>query len=155
MSTLTTQVIKNVQTNYQSARSLMIAKSDHTDIFNTAVPTSANKLYSVKATMSGTSDVYDLYGTLDDPLGDTVRFAEVHVLNISNTATDSAGTLTILGGATDIPILTSAAAYITVPWGSEFFWQNARGTAFTSAQANITLRGTAGQAAYEMIVIGS
>lgn len=140
----------NLSTNLSSARSLQTATGTYSVAINQTFD-SATTVYTSAASVSG-SLVIDLSGTLEDAIGDPMTMSVVDFVRIKNaTGRDSAQPLRALGGATDIPILSSALSFIQLA-GQHTMDLTAPGLAVTGGSADtITLEGTT---RFEIVVVG-
>ena len=99
-------------------------------------------IYSKRLTIadSGTPTDIDLSGSLTDPFGDTVTFAEVHLLFVRNNSTanilsvggDAAAVSTIFGNANDI-VKVRPGGWVCLACGSS----DATGYAVTNTTADV------------------
>jgi hypothetical protein len=113
--------------------------------------TGTDSVYTVTAELTGTSDSYDLAGTLTDPLGNAVTFDTVEVLYIKNNGENN---MTI-GGANHLPILADGSDRITLPPEAYLYLVNAAGYSVTGGTGDlIIINGTEGDE-YDLIVIGT
>ena len=120
-------------------------------ITNALTTDACDLLYSITGTMTGTSDDYDLAGSLETPLGTAAVFAEVMMVFFRNNG-DNAMTI---GGANNIPILNGTTDEINVAPGAYFLYLDQAGITVTAGTGDlITVTGTATQT-YDLIVIGS
>ena len=120
-------------------------------ITNALTTDACDLLYSITGTMTGTSDDYDLAGSLETPLGTAAVFAEVMMVFFRN---NGAAAMTI-GGANNIPLLNGTTDKINVAAGAYFLYLDQAGITVTAGTGDlITVTGTATQT-YDLIVIGS
>ena len=139
----------NLSTSISSARSLAVASGTYNTALNENF-SSASTVYTSAASVAG-SRVIDLAGDLLDAIGDPMIMSTVDYVRIKNASTASA--IGVLGGATDIPILSSATAQITIkPQHTMDFLTSTGGLAISAGSTDtITITGTS---RFEIVVIG-
>ena len=108
-------------------------------------------LYSVTGTISGGSNDIDLSGTLEDPLGNAITFAEVMMVFIRNNG-DNAMTV---GGSNNIPLMANTSDLINLASDAYFCYIDQAGITVTAGTGDlITITGT-NDDTYDIVVIGS
>ncbi len=154
---LTARIQSNISTAIESARSISTATGTYASKFQ-AAHGSANNIFTDLSAVASVSTSYDLFGDLSsagpliNSIGDNFRINEIFNLQLINQSETSG--ITAFGGATDIPILSSAGSVVNIGAGGRFNYDDPRGLAVTPATADtITIRGTG--ARYEIMVIGS
>ena len=111
---------------------------------------SADSVYTETGTISGGSNDIDLSGSLVDPLGNAVIFADVRYVYIVN---NGANAMTI-GGANNIPMLGSGDL-LNLAASAYFSYVDDAGITVTAGTGDlITIAGTNGDT-FDIIVIGS
>jgi hypothetical protein len=145
---LTAAISTNLTANLTCARSLVTASGPYKDTANISFD-SATRIYT-SATNVATSKVIDLHGGLLDVLGDKMTMSAVSFLRIRNLSTTSA--INALGGATDIPIVSSASGVTINPQHTHDFNMSPGDLQLTEGSADtITITGTS---RFEIVVIG-
>ena len=152
---LSSQVQYNINATVTSARSVSTASGSYTSQFSSDYQ-SANNVFTdssaVLAASATATAVYDLSGSLENAIGDPYIINAIQNIQIINNSISSA--LTVLGGATDVHVLTSSVASITIGSGGRFNYDSPRGLTVTSTTSDtITLSGTG--ARFEIMVIGT
>jgi hypothetical protein len=129
-----------------AAVNALVSQKQITDL--TTVPTDA--LFTVTGTITGGAVSYDLDGSLTDPLGNPVTFANVMSVYVIN---NDANAMTI-GGANNIPMI-AAGGVMNLDNGGYNQFISDNGITVTPATANlITITGTNGDT-FDLVVIGS
>ena len=123
----------------------------------------ADLMYYAGRTLStGANETLDLYGTLEDPIGGILNFAEIRAICILNTSTTSGEDL-LIGpaaangwGAGAGGIVNDASDRIRVPADSPFVWINPNGGAVTAGTADQFYVESEGAAdiTYRILIIG-
>ena len=139
----------SLNTSLTCARSLATATGTYSTTLNERF-SSASTVYTSAASVAG-SKVIDLAGDLLDAIGDPMIMSTVDFVRIKNASTASA--ISVLGGATDIPILSSATAQITINGGHTFDFLTTLGGLAISAGSTDTITIT-GTSRFEIVVIG-
>ncbi len=144
-----------LNTSLSCARSLATS----TGLYNTNASngfSSADAVYSSAAAVSGSLTI-DLSGDLLDVLGDPMIMSTIDFIRLKNTSSlpvDCASALLrVLGGASAIPVLSCATAFIQIKPGHAMDFLSATGGMSISDTVNdkIILEGTT---SFEVVVIG-
>ena len=153
---LTAKIQSNISTAIDSARSVSDASGTYSDRFE-AVHGSANNIFTDLSAVASVSTSYDMFGDLSsagplvNSIGDNFRISKIYNFQLINRSTTSA--ITVFGGATDIPLLSSAGSVVNIGAGGRFNYDDPRGLTVTPTTADtITIRGTG--ARFELMVVG-
>lgn len=145
------QIVYDINATVSSARSVMTAAGAYKNTFNSNYA-SANNVFADVSAIASISTSYDLSGSLENAIGDPFIITEIQNIQIINKSISSA--LTVLGAATDIPVLSSAGSVIPIGTSGRINLDYPRGLTVTATTADtITLRGTG--ARFEIMVIGT
>lgn len=149
---MTNQITIGISSTTTGTAGLTTKTASVSQVITNALTTDACDLvYSVTGTMSGSSDDYDLAGSLETPLGTAAVFAEVMCIFFRNNGSNA---MTI-GGANNIPILNGTTDKINVAGGAYFIYIDPEGFAVTAGTGDLITVGGTENDTYDLIVIGS
>ena len=144
----------NIRAKIDSAHGLVTPEADMTRKISSAFA-SDNTYFTADTDITTPGNAYDLSGSLEDDLGDTVIFKEIHLLHFKNDSTVASANNMIIGSATThIPIFKNSAHAMTIKPQSSFTLMDDTGIPVTAGTADtLNIWGANGQA-YELVIIG-
>ena len=144
----------NIAAKIDSAHGLVTPEANMAERVS-ATFDSANCYYTDSSDISGNGNSWDLVGSLEEDLGDTVQFAKVYAVYFKNDGTVASANNMLLGSATNhIPMFTNSADSIIIPPQASLTYEYPTGITVTATTADtLYVGGTAGMP-YELAVIG-